>query len=1064
MDFPIKFTMNVVDNVSGGANNIKSSINGLAEAFSTAAGVMIRDFVNSAMTSVISSLGEAGREFRDYELTLAKILSATNAVGEEAEKLGAELKKASEAQTALGYSGREASSALESLVKAGMQGEQATEALAASLSLARLEGMNTDAAAGLLVQTLTMFNLKAEDSSLALDAISRAADAGIGTAADYATGLANCGAMANNMGLSLEETLASLVMLDKTFGSAVESGTFLNAMFKDLVAKADDLGLELYNADGSMQSLNEIIMQLKENVGKYGDDQEAINEYLSVFDIRAQKAVIGLINYDGKISDVTESMGDARSVQEKLDMVMGTTAGSIAEMQARLENANYALGEATTQVELLWKEFALSLGPIGGVVDALGPSMLQGAMTGLITIMPQLIQQHQSLALAAGAAVGAFTATYSILNMVPEPMRQTAAVLAIVIGALIAATIAAAAFYGTISLGAAVPGIIAGIATAVAGVTVLIGGLEQKTYDAAEANDTYTNSLKNAADAVNSYKIKLSELSAAYEKSLVDEETFFSSSLEGLRLYFTDKYGTTQTELTRLEDEINKYYNECIVAAQESYTQRLSAGETYFDILWSLTSDELGVLEEYVNAHYDRLIEDADSAYEDELTAAKDYFADLWGLTSDKLGGVEAYVEAHYKNELSTIKKTHSEQISELHDYYDELIAASKNRLTELQSENKAEMNALEIEYLERKAAIEDANRNPYSGEVNRVSIYYMNDMLALEEWYAKQKSELQDKHKLAELKVEQEVNEELAGLEQQKINETLNLQEQQNIELAKLEEQRQADMQKALQLQEEAKLNHNLKLAELESQRQADLESAQEMQLNAYNDFNEELKVIEEQRLADLLYAQSETERLTQEHHQRLLAMERSYLKTKGELVHGEESAKNDIEYLAGELDKQVNKPEDYMFPWLLDESEYPEPAPNWTRSEPTETWYRNSSNGASTTIVYEDAGFVDSTNKLFQKAVNRFDKIPRMAEGGFVSEPTLAMVGEAGAEVILPVDSFNDKAAGNTYNISVPINIQGSVDEKTFRRLKEELKSVLIEATSSSGKTSRIRKGGMF
>lgn len=404
-EFPIEVIIKLVNEVSSTTSQVKSSLasmdtslnetttntSTLQQAFSTAAGVMLRDFAQGAISSVQKTLKDAGQDFRDLELTLTKITGASGVTGEEAENLSNELKALSLEQTDLGYNATDAAKALEALVKAGMDGEDAAKALRSALSLARLEGVSTERAANLLVQTLTMFNLKADDTDKALDAISRAADAGIGTADDYASGLSNCGAAANTMGMSLEDTLSALVVLDKTFGSATEGGTYLNAMFKDIIAKADDLGLELYNADGSMRGLDEIVQQLKDNINSYGDDQQAVNEYLSTFDVRGQRAVTALVNYDGSLGDVQESMAGALSAQEKVNNIMDTGAGELAELEAALENANEDLGKMTTEIELAWKQFAYSLGPIGGVIDALGPDMLQGAITGVMMVLPQLI-------------------------------------------------------------------------------------------------------------------------------------------------------------------------------------------------------------------------------------------------------------------------------------------------------------------------------------------------------------------------------------------------------------------------------------------------------------------------------------------------------------------------------------------------------------------------------------------------------------------------------------------------------------------------------------------------
>ena len=51
---------------------------------------------------------------------------------------------------------------------------------------------------------------------------------------------------------------------------------------------------------------------------------------------------------------------------------------------------------------------------------------------------------------------------------------------------------------------------------------------------------------------------------------------------------------------------------------------------------------------------------------------------------------------------------------------------------------------------------------------------------------------------------------------------------------------------------------------------------------------------------------------------------------------------------------------------------------------------------------------------------------KIPKLAEGGIVSSPTFAMVGEAGPEAVIPLDRFAglDEGGGRTANIYVQLD----------------------------------------
>jgi len=286
------------------------------------------------------------REAAGFEKVLAKVMAATGKTGEEAERLKTFLSDAAQTMgPEFGRSATDAMEALEALVKAGLEGEDAVEALRGALQLATLEGLENEAASNMLVQSMTMFGLKAEDAGRIIDLFSAASDAGIDTAAGFASGISNVGATASAMGFSMEETMAALVQLDKTFGGAQESGTFLNRMLLDMAAKAGDAGLEIYNADGSMRSLDEIVGQVRTTLDGYGDDQEAANKWLGQFDTRAQKAILGLAEYDGTIDETQTGLGEMQSAQDKVNTVMDTFSGRMDTLKARVQGMAVSLGE-----------------------------------------------------------------------------------------------------------------------------------------------------------------------------------------------------------------------------------------------------------------------------------------------------------------------------------------------------------------------------------------------------------------------------------------------------------------------------------------------------------------------------------------------------------------------------------------------------------------------------------------------------------------------------------------------------------------------------------------------
>lgn len=74
-------------------------------------------------------------------------------------------------------------------------------------------------------------------------------------------------------------------------------------------------------------------------------------------------------------------------------------------------------------------------------------------------------------------------------------------------------------------------------------------------------------------------------------------------------------------------------------------------------------------------------------------------------------------------------------------------------------------------------------------------------------------------------------------------------------------------------------------------------------------------------------------------------------------------------------------------------------------------------------------------------------FPDVPYLAEGGIVTKPTLAMIGEAGAEAVIPLNKAG--SMGNTYNITV----NGAVDaEGTARTIVNVLNNSYYRGTGGA------------
>jgi len=277
--------LKVKDETGPGFKSAETRMGGLSDVAKVAGGVITAQFA----TNVVGALEDVGRtsveQAAAFELATARIIAATGLTGEGAQALQLQLENTAKTLGVdFGMGATAAMEALEALVKAGLEGEEAVSALTGVLQLSSIEGINSAAAANMVVAAMTQYGLSAAEATEVVDGFVKASAAGIDTASGYASGLANVGATASAMGISMDETLAALVQLDNTFGSAQAGGTYLNRMLLDMTAKAEQAGLELYNVDGSMKSLDEIMGQVRVVLQGFGDDQQAVNEWMGQFD------------------------------------------------------------------------------------------------------------------------------------------------------------------------------------------------------------------------------------------------------------------------------------------------------------------------------------------------------------------------------------------------------------------------------------------------------------------------------------------------------------------------------------------------------------------------------------------------------------------------------------------------------------------------------------------------------------------------------------------------------------------------------------------------------------
>lgn len=94
------------------------------------------------------------------------------------------------------------------------------------------------------------------------------------------------------------------------------------------------------------------------------------------------------------------------------------------------------------------------------------------------------------------------------------------------------------------------------------------------------------------------------------------------------------------------------------------------------------------------------------------------------------------------------------------------------------------------------------------------------------------------------------------------------------------------------------------------------------------------------------------------------------------------------------------------------------------------------------------------------------KLPKIPRMAKGGYVDSPTLAMIGEDGPEAVVPLNRKNNPAGiglGGGGGMTVNINVGGVTDRTDKRALAREIGDLIRAEMDRGGRSHGNRRSGV-
>lgn len=416
--------------------------------------------------AVGSGVAMAVSKFAQFDQAMSYVQAATH---ETAGNMNLLRDAALDAGARTVFSATESANAIEELSKAGVStADILSGGLDAALDLAAAGGLGVADAAGIAATTLKQFNLAGKDASHIADLLAAGAGKAQGDVSDMSQALKQGGLVANQFGLSVDETVGTLSAFASAGMLGSDAGTSFRTMLLRLAnptgeaaEKMKELGINAYDAQGQFVGMEGLAGQLEK--GLSGLTQEQRNAALAI--IFGQDAIRGanvLLQQgaDG-IAEWTDKVNDQGYAAETAAMRLDNLKGDIEQLGGALDTAFISMGEGAN-------------GPMRAFVQEL---------TGMVDQFNALPDWSKQAALGIGAVTAAVgLASGAFLLGVPKVAAYKAAIAEMGTGAQRASRI-----LGVLGKTAGAVAVFFALAK---GAEMAAKGLGQMGNDAKTANET----------------------------------------------------------------------------------------------------------------------------------------------------------------------------------------------------------------------------------------------------------------------------------------------------------------------------------------------------------------------------------------------------------------------------------------------------------------------------------------------------------------------------------------------------------------------------------------------
>lgn len=371
------------------SSGLTKGLNGIKGVATKAFGVSAKAIaaVSGALTAGAGAAVSFGVSF---EAGMSEVAAISGATGDELEAL---TDKAKEMGAKTKFSASEAAEAMNYMAMAGWKTEDMLNGIDGIMNLAAASGEDLATTSDIVTDALTAFGLSAQDSTHFADILATASSNANTNVSMMGETFKYVAPVAGALGFSAEDCATAIGLMANSGIKASQAGTSLRSILsrmssptKEVQTAMDALGISITNSDGSMKSLNEIMLDLREGFAGLSEAEQS--QMASA--IGGQEAMSGLLAIvnasDGDFNKLSDAIYNCDGAAAQMaETMQDNLQGDITTLKSALEGLGIEIYESMEES----LRDAASLGK--GYIDQLSQAFKENGAEGLASALGDII-------------------------------------------------------------------------------------------------------------------------------------------------------------------------------------------------------------------------------------------------------------------------------------------------------------------------------------------------------------------------------------------------------------------------------------------------------------------------------------------------------------------------------------------------------------------------------------------------------------------------------------------------------------------------------------------------